>query len=104
MKTLVLLASLSFATPAASFRTTPMLATAYCLRGHTATGQSTHHGSIAVDPNVIPLGRRVWVQGYGWGVADDTGGSIRGNHVDVWMSSCSAALRWGAPMRLVAVR
>lgn len=81
-----------------------MLATAYCLRGHTATGSETEHGTIAVDPSVIPLGTHVWVQGYGWGVAADTGSAIRGHHVDVWMASCSAAIRWGAPMRMVAVR
>lgn len=104
MKTLVLAASLSIALTGSSLRTTPMLATAYCLHGHTANGDETHHGSIAVDPDVIPLGRHLWVQGYGWGVADDTGGGIRGNHVDVWMASCSAAIRWGAPTRLVAVR
>ena len=105
MKTLMLLAALSCVAPlaAASSSASPMLVTAYCLRGTTATGDQTARGSIAVDPAVIPLGRRVWVQGYGWGHADDTGSAIRGRHIDVWMATCTATLRWGARQRLVAV-
>ena len=34
---------------------------------------------IAVDPSVIPLGSKVWVEGYGYAVAGDTGGAIKGN-------------------------
>jgi 3D (Asp-Asp-Asp) domain-containing protein len=70
-----------------------MFVTAYCLRGHTASGTPVGWGTIAVDPAVIPMRSRVWVQGYGHGVALDTGSAVRGYHVDVWMSSCSAALR-----------
>ena len=38
---------------------------------------------IAVDPSVIPLGTKVWVEGYGYAVAGDTGGAIKGNKIDV---------------------
>lgn len=70
-----------------------MLVTAYCLQGVTATGTYVHPGTVAVDPKVIPLGSKVWVEGYGPGVAEDTGGAVRGWHVDVWMPSCAAAMR-----------
>ena len=39
---------------------------------------------IAVDPNVIPLGSKVWVEGYGYAVAGDTGGAIKGNKIDLF--------------------
>jgi 3D (Asp-Asp-Asp) domain-containing protein len=68
--------------------------TAYCLRGTTYTGTQAGWGTIAVDPRVIPLGSRLWVQGYGYGRALDTGGAVKGNHVDVWMASCRQA--WNA--------
>lgn len=71
-----------------------MLVTAYCLTGTTATGTHVHPGTVAVDPRVIPLHSRVWVQGYGWGRAEDTGSAVRGYHVDVWISSCSRAFRF----------
>jgi 3D (Asp-Asp-Asp) domain-containing protein len=70
-----------------------VLKTAYCLRGHTATGTYVHQGAIAVDPRLIPLGSRLYVPGYGAGRAEDTGGAIKGHHIDVWMPSCSVALR-----------
>lgn len=50
---------------------------------------------IAVDPNVIPLGSKVWVEGYGVAVAGDTGGAINGHKIDVLMATDSAAIRWG---------
>jgi 3D (Asp-Asp-Asp) domain-containing protein len=51
-------------------------------------------GIIAVDPNVIPLGSRVHVSGYGDAIAADTGGAIHGNIVDVWLP-CGEAYAWG---------
>jgi len=49
----------------------------------TATGMKTGFGVVAVDPNVIPLGSKVFVPGYGVAVAGDTGGSIKGNRIDL---------------------
>ncbi len=77
-------------------------ATAYCLRGRTATGTRAGPGAIAVDPRVIPLGSRVYVPGYGWGRAVDTGRLIRGRRVDVWLPSRGGCMRWG--VRKVRVR
>lgn len=57
---------------------------------------------IAVDPNVIPLGSKVWVEGYGVAVAGDTGGAIKGNRIDVHVPNKSAAYSWG--VRTVQVK
>lgn len=50
---------------------------------------------IAVDPSVIPLGSKVWVEGYGEAMALDTGGAIKGNRVDLLMPSFQASESWG---------
>jgi len=50
---------------------------------------------IAVDPKVIPLGSKVWVEGYGEAIAGDTGGAIKGNRIDILLGSDSAAQKWG---------
>ena len=72
-----------------------VIASAYCVSGITATGTPVHPGTVAVDPRVIPLRSRLLIPGYGRGVALDTGGSIKGNRIDLWMGECSAARRWG---------
>jgi peptidoglycan DL-endopeptidase CwlO len=69
--------------------------TGYCLRGTTATGIPVAPGVVAVDPAVIPLGTRMFVPGYGEGVAADTGSAVRGAMIDLWFSSCDEALDWG---------
>lgn len=69
--------------------------TAYCLGGRTATGTTVHHGTIAVDPRVIPLGSYGYVPGYGEVHAEDTGGAIKGNIIDLWFSSYSQCRNWG---------
>ncbi|MEK4385452.1 3D domain-containing protein [Solibacillus sp. FSL W7-1464] len=67
--------------------------------GKTATGINLKKNPdiklIAVDPKVIPLGTKVWVEGYGIAVAGDTGGSIKGKRIDVFMKSKKTALNWG---------
>ncbi|MBH0231850.1 ubiquitin-like domain-containing protein [Halobacillus yeomjeoni] len=50
---------------------------------------------VAVDPSVIPLGTRVWVEGYGYAIAGDTGGAIKGNRIDLFIPSKSQALSYG---------
>ncbi|HFJ9427429.1 cell wall-binding protein EntD [Bacillus cereus] len=50
---------------------------------------------IAVDPKVIPLGSKVWVEGYGEAIAGDTGGAIKGNRIDVLVGSDGSANSWG---------
>lgn len=82
-----------------------MRATAYCIPGGTtATGAAVRTGIIAVDPRVIPLGKNVYVEGYGVARALDTGGSIRGNRIDLYMNSQQEALSWGVRNVLVYVQ
>src|SRR6185312_8981816 len=76
-----------------------MWTTGYDLRGVTASGVYVHPGTIAVDPTVIPLGSTVWVSGIRsiTGVnkyhAEDTGGAIQGDRVDVWVPDYYSALK-----------
>jgi len=63
--------------------------------GITASGMHVQRGVVAVDPGVIPLGTRLYVEGYGFSIAADTGGAIRGNKIDVFMYNLSDALVWG---------
>lgn len=63
--------------------------------GITRSGLPTRPGVVAVDPDVIPLGSIVWVEGYGLAVALDTGPAIRDNRVDVWFEDVQTALAWG---------
>ncbi len=51
--------------------------------GVTATGTGVYKGIVAVDPSVIPLGTRMYVPGYGYAVAADTGGGIQGYTIDL---------------------
>jgi uncharacterized protein YabE (DUF348 family) len=75
--------------------------TPYCsgCSGVTATGLNIRSNTgikvIAVDPSVIPLGSKVWVEGYGYAIAADTGGAIKGNRIDILLHSESAASQWG---------
>lgn len=77
-----------------------MLATAYTLEcgngdGFTATMTRPRIGVIAVDPRVIPYGFLVYIEGYGYFRAEDTGGAIKGNRVDIFMVCRSEALNFG---------
>lgn len=67
--------------------------------GYTATGinlkENPNKKVIAVDPNVIPLGSKVWVEGYGYAIAGDTGGSIKGNRIDAHVPTKQDAYNFG---------
>ncbi|ETP70593.1 hypothetical protein G159_01095 [Planococcus glaciei CHR43] len=58
---------------------------------------------IAVDPNVIPLGSKVYVEGYGYAVAGDTGGAIKGNKIDLFVANHSDAIAFGRKQVKVTV-
>lgn len=61
----------------------------------TRTGTRAEYGVIAVDPDVIPLGTLMYVEGYGFGIAEDTGGAIKGNIIDVCVETRAEAMAWG---------
>jgi 3D (Asp-Asp-Asp) domain-containing protein len=77
---------------------TNYVATAYSLRGKTASGRMVSRGLIAADPRVLPLGSRVRLEvpGYhGEYLVADTGGLIRGRRIDIWIPSSREAMRFG---------
>ncbi len=96
-------------TSSKEFYATSTAYTPYCngCSGTSATGINLRANPdlkvIAVDPNVIPLGTKVWVEGYGYAIAGDTGGSIKGNKIDVLMQTKSEAYQWGRKTVLVKV-
>lgn len=63
--------------------------------GLTSTGSRAARGTVAVDPKVIPLGTRLYIDGYGYAVAADTGGSIKGNRIDVYFDSLGECYGFG---------
>ncbi|KGP92185.1 hypothetical protein N780_01045 [Pontibacillus chungwhensis BH030062] len=75
--------------------------TAYCegCSGITRTGinllENPNLKVIAVDPNVIPLGTKVYIEGYGTAVAGDIGSAIKGNRIDIYMKNKEDALDYG---------
>ncbi len=74
-----------------------VVATAYSYDAgrYTCTGKPVHFGVVAVDPSVIPLGARLYVEGYGYATADDIGGAIKGDRIDVFFESLRDCDRWG---------
>ncbi|WP_217586333.1 LysM peptidoglycan-binding and 3D domain-containing protein [Lentibacillus saliphilus] len=85
-------------------RTIAVTATAYTAEctgcsGITYTGvdlnKNRHAKVIAVDPNLIPLGSKVYVEGYGYATAEDIGGAIKGNRIDIHVPTKTEAFNWG---------
>ncbi|HEX5707914.1 MAG TPA: 3D domain-containing protein [Pyrinomonadaceae bacterium] len=77
------------------------VATAYSLRGRTASGRNVARGLIAADRRVLPLGSRVRIEAgpySGEYLVADTGGLVRGRKIDIWMPSSGEALRFGRRM------
>ena len=61
----------------------------------TATGKEVHEGIVAVDPKVIPLGTKIEIKGIGTFIAEDTGGKIKGNRIDIFFNSKDEAKKFG---------
>ncbi|WP_088040899.1 3D domain-containing protein [Bacillus sp. EAC] len=89
-----------------------MKATAYTAKckgcsGKTSTGLNLKSNPklkvISVDPKVIPLGSKVYVEGYGYAIAGDTGGALKGNKIDVFIPNKTKALNWGVKTVTVKV-
>lgn len=73
-------------------------ATAYCLKGRTATGGGVRRGIIAADPRVLRLGSNIFLGAgsyTGQYKVTDTGGAVRGRRIDIWVPSCAEARRFG---------
>lgn len=72
--------------------------------GQTATGMKPQVGVIAVDPRVIPLGTKLYVEGYGNAIAGDTGGAIKGKRVDLFFNTQKECTNYGRRSVKVWVR
>ena len=73
-------------------------ATAYSLRGRTASGKPPSRGLIAADPAVLPLGTRVRIEAGSFSgeyIVADSGGSVRGHRIDIWTPTDREALQFG---------
>ena len=84
--------------PKAPVPASPYVATAYSLRGRTASGRMVSRGLIAADPSVLPLGSRVKLDHPGYSgeyLVADTGGAIHGRRIDIWTPSTREAMRFG---------
>lgn len=95
-----LLRERSSAEPGRYSRVLTMTATAYTSQDDgngsvTYRGHELRRGLAAVDPRVIPLGTRLFIKGYGYAIADDIGGAIRGNKIDLAFENRAEALRFG---------
>ena len=81
-------------------------ATAYCLRGRTASGGSVRRGIVAADRRVLPLGTKIQISAGAYSgtyTVADTGGAVKGNVLDIWVPSCAEANRFGRRNVTVAV-
>ncbi len=88
-------------TPTSYRKVLTMSATAYSSEDpgngkYTAGGHILKKGYVSVDPDVIPLGTELYIEGYGYAIADDTGGAIQGNRIDLGMNSHSEAIEFGS--------
>ncbi|MBR1738522.1 MAG: G5 domain-containing protein [Firmicutes bacterium] len=75
-----------------------MKATAYdgtTWSGPTASGALARVGIVAVDPNVIPLGTELYIEGYGYAIAGDTGGLIKGDRIDLFYDTYDECVNFG---------
>jgi 3D (Asp-Asp-Asp) domain-containing protein len=109
----------SSATPSVSIKSEPVgeseassptlafTATAYSLRGRTASGRTVARGLIAADRRLLPIGTRVRLEAGSYSgeyTVADTGGAVRGRKIDIWVPSTGEAMRFGRrPIKLTVL-
>lgn len=71
--------------------------------GMTASGAMARYGTIAADPRLYPFGTVMYIDGYGYGRVEDTGGDIKGNHIDLYFHSHREAREWGRQNKIVRI-
>lgn len=71
--------------------------------GKTSSGRMARPGTVAVDPKLFPMGTKFYISGYGWGIAQDTGGDIKGRHLDLFHWLHSSGEQWGVQTKQVKV-
>jgi 3D (Asp-Asp-Asp) domain-containing protein/peptidoglycan hydrolase CwlO-like protein len=76
---------------------------AYCGGVGTASGLPLGWGTVAVDTSVFPFGTKMYIPGYGDGVAADTGSAIIGKIIDIWFPTCAQARAWGRKTLTITV-
>jgi 3D (Asp-Asp-Asp) domain-containing protein/peptidoglycan hydrolase CwlO-like protein len=76
---------------------------AYCGGVGTASGLPLGWGTVAVDTNVFPFGTKMYIPGYGDGVAADRGTAIIGRIIDIWFPTCAQARAWGRKTLTITV-
>jgi len=70
----------------------------------TATGTAARAGrTVAVDPKIIPLGSKIYIEGLGERIAEDVGGGVKGHHIDVYLGTVPQALHFGVKRGTVSV-
>ena len=89
-------------------KTLQVQVTAYCDQGETASGVQTRRGIVAADPDVLPLGSRIRVEGLaarlnGTYDVEDTGRAVKGRIIDIFMRDCDAAKKFGRQSARVQV-
>lgn len=63
--------------------------------GYTCNGTKADYGVVAVDTKFIPLGTRLFIEGYGYAVAADRGGAIDGHDIDLCFRTVAECYKWG---------
>jgi 3D (Asp-Asp-Asp) domain-containing protein len=93
---------------AAQPKTMTFIATAHSQKGQTASGMTSHIGTVAADPAVLPLGSRIHVTGAGRYTGEyivaDTGALIKGRRIDIYMPTKAEAKRFGKQRVRVQIR
>jgi uncharacterized protein YabE (DUF348 family) len=75
----------------------------YTASGKKAVRNSSGYSTIAVDPSVIPLGTKLYVEGYGYALAADKGSSVKGKYIDVYFNTRQEAINWGVKYKKVTI-